>query len=179
MTIDYDIAYKTCAKVVEENELYYPLDVWQLISNYGLKAVSYTKISEKNNCSFEDFTDISEFGFLLREKNTSRAIIYYNDKQNDGTIRFTFVHELGHFLMDHFEDTKTNENLANCFARNLIAPVSICNTLSLTTSSKITEYFNISNKAGIVRADFLYLDYIHIKKLAFHPTLHYKPIVYI
>lgn len=178
MIINYNDAYEYCAKVINERELFYPLDVWELVESYGLKTVSYTKFAEKYNCEFSDLTDISIYGFLLRDKNSCNAIIYYNDRQSVPTQRFTLLHELGHYVMDHYIDNKENDRLVDCFARNLIAPVSICKKLELKHSFQISEYFNISPSAGVTRANLLELDYLHIKKLSIHPTIHYKSITY-
>ena len=111
-----------------------------------------------------------EFG-LLAEKNGKYKILY-NDSLEIGTIRFTLLHELGHYLMGHKSgdqlsdyQIKENENLANCFARNMIAPIELCFFENLSTPYAISNYFNISLKAGKVRRDFIYNDAYHVNQL--------------
>ena len=156
MTINYDIAYEYCATICKERELYYPLNVWKLVESYGLATKGYTSETKKNKCNFNDLLSISSYGFLLRDTNSSKAIIYYNDTQPIGTIKFTLLHELGHYRMNHLEDTIENDRIVNCFARNLLAPVSICKYLNLSHPEDIKDYFDISISAAVIRKKFLY-----------------------
>lgn len=177
---NYFVAYECCATVIETNTITYPLDVFSLIKSYNIKIIAYSDLSSKFGCTHQEIVDsFSNYGFLVRDKNSSKAIIYYNDHQSTKTNNFTLLHELGHYLMGHFEDNKINDNLANCFARNLLAPASVCNKLNLNEPYEIEDYFQISSSAAYVRLDFLERDLHNIKKLGKHPMLYYKPLVYV
>ncbi len=177
MKIDYNLAYDCCAHVIEKNKLSYPLDVFSLIHDYEIKTITYTDLSCNYDISVQEIIDgCSEFGFLERDIKSNRAIIYYNDMQSDGIINFALLHELGHYLMNHTEESKENENLANCFARNLIAPANMCLQLNFDNPYTIQKYFNISFSCAKTRLDFLYGDLVHINKLGKHPKFCYRPI---
>ena len=176
MRINYEIAYECCAQVAKENELYYPLDVFILVKSYGLKVISYSDAAKRKNCKVDDFIEISIYGFMHRDKNSPNAIIYYNDQHPLGTIRFTLLHELAHYLMDHREDNEKNDKLANCFARNLIAPVSICKALSLSNIYDISNYFNITLSAAQTRINLLNDDVRYLYRLDVHPIIHCRPL---
>lgn len=177
--INYKTAYDCCATVIEENRINYPLDVFSLIESYGIKILSYTDFCLKQNISFKEVVDsFSAFGFLCRDKNSSKAIIYYNDHNSLETNNFTLLHELGHYLMNHFEDNRDNDNLANCFARNLIAPASVCQKLKFEDPYSLSEYFQISLSAAHTRLDFIQRDLYHINQLGKHPMFYYKPLLY-
>mgnify|MGYP002552889255 FL=1 len=178
--INYSLAYDCCAKVIAENNLYYPLDTFSLVQSYGIKVVSYSKLSSHPDTSFQEIVNsFSSYGFLSRDKKTNRAIIYYNDTNAKEIINFTLLHELGHYLMNHEKECKENENLANCFARNLIAPASICFKLGLVDPYKLSDYFHISLSAANVRLDFLQRDLNNINKLGKHTMLYYKSLAYV
>ena len=165
--INYSLAYNCCAKVIAENNLYYPLDTFSLVQSYGIKVVSYSKLSSHPDTSFQEIVNsFSSYGFLSRD----------NAKE---IINFTLLHELGHYLMNHEKECKENENLANCFARNLIAPASICFKLGLVDPYKLSDYFHISLSAANVRLDFLQRDLNNINKLGKHPMLYYKSLAYV
>ena len=80
--------------------------------------------------------------------------------------------------MNHYEDTTINDNLANCFARNLIAPASVCYKLGFEDISQISCYFQISMPAARTRLHLLKCDLYHIDKLGKHPMLYYKSLAY-
>lgn len=76
--------------------------------------------------------------------------------------RFTLAHELGHYLMNHFDDcfdkcTLTElDNLANCFARNILVPVDYLKTRDIY---KLPNYFAVSLAAAEARLSFYSIDY--------------------
>ena len=43
--------------------------------------------------------------------------IYYNDKKDAGRIRFTILHEIGHFVLGHLQQSDLAESEANFFAK--------------------------------------------------------------
>lgn len=171
MSIDYSIAYLCCSKVASERKLCYPLNVFELVKSYNIKIVKYSQIAEALNIPFDELiASMPEYG-LLAEQNGDYRILY-NDTMEMGTVRFTLLHELGHFLMGHESgdqlsdyQIKENENLANCFARNMIAPIELCFLNKLSTPYAISKYFNMSLKAGKVRIDFICRDDYHINQL--------------
>lgn len=177
MTINYTVAYECCAEVIATHSLLYPLDVRSLVKSYDIKLVRYSKLAKRNNMSIEEFLDfMPEYG-LLEELNGIYKILY-NDTLSEGAIRFTLLHELGHYLMNHHEDNKDNDNLANCFARNLIAPLSICKRLSINDATTISDYFGITLSAALTRLSFFGIDAYHIHKLNTHPIFQYRPYIY-
>lgn len=50
----------------------------------------------------------SEDGFSV-EKNIGEWYIYYNDKKDYGRINNTIMHEIGHIVLDHSEDSELAE----------------------------------------------------------------------
>lgn len=172
MKINYEEAYKCYLDVADSRELSYPLDVFGLVKSYGIKLVKYTQVAKSQNLTMEQLLEcMPEYGQLATLGNERR--ILYNDTLIEGTIRFTLLHELGHYLMGHKdgdnltdEEIQKNENLANCFARNLIAPLTICNLLGFTTPFEISYYFNTSLDAGRVRLNLKDSDKYHLNKLS-------------
>jgi Zn-dependent peptidase ImmA (M78 family) len=105
-----------------------------------------------------------------------RAVIYFNDAlNNSGLIRFTIAHELGHYILNHFEyidehilrrsgfskkDYNILEKEANCFSRNLLSPVALVHLFNVSNNQyRIRDLFNITYKASLVRVRFFNVDY--------------------
>ena len=111
----------------------YPLDIKELIDGAldgsGFAGELKTKIN-----TFDSFE-----GCLVRTKNTDKWTILLNSQiENERRLRFTYAHELGHFmchrhLRDCFEDDAASLNNfkdeieleANCFASWLLMPANI------------------------------------------------------
>lgn len=50
-----------------------------------------------------------ERGRFSVEKNIGEWYIYYNDKKDYGRINNTIMHEIGHIVLDHSEDSELAE----------------------------------------------------------------------
>jgi len=83
----------------------------------------YMTFCERHGLDASEFlSKVSPDGFTLREGR--HYIILYNDAPHipPGRKRFTLAHELGHYTLRHRRDGEKEEQEANCFARNLLAP---------------------------------------------------------
>lgn len=140
-----------------------PVKVKRLAKNFpNLKIKTYTWFAKKRGFSLDEviaYTDSVE-GCCFYDPPMDEYMILYNDTiENTGRIRWTIAHELGHFMLKHNEITNKTifarsslskreyhvfEQEANCFARNLLAPLPVITNLGrdLTT-------VDISNICGI------------------------------
>lgn len=115
----------------------FPVDLHKIINSIEYTLKSY----REESCSAERLKElciISNDAFLVRNRKT---IFYNNDKVNSlRRIRFTLAHELGHIIL-----VTNNEDLADVFASNLLAPRPIVYALkNLRTADKIASFFNVS-----------------------------------
>lgn len=163
-----------------------PIDLMKIVEQLpDLKVLSYSSFINLYGCTIEELIDIleSDLGAISRDPKTKNFVIYYNDtKGNKGLDRFTIAHELGHYFLDHFSlitqqvlnrggftprQYKIMEKEANCFARNLLAPVPLYKKIPhdpFTFDWMVMDTFNISYEAAITRAKFLRLDSYRITK---------------
>lgn len=183
MIPNYDKAVKGSIEVLEDcNYNTIPIDLNVIFKRYKLtiSKVSYTRLSQKLEASIEDVCNLleSDLGACEYDEKTERYIVYYNDtKCNYGLERFTIAHELGHIFLDHhaeinstiilrgsIPDEKYNkiEKEANCFARNLLAPVPLVDKTIDENMGFISDHlqsaFKIGFKASKVRYNALHLD---------------------
>lgn len=122
-----------------------PVDVFYLCQQMKIKLVAYSTLS--NNKKSGIFM-ISNDGFSFFDSvNEKGYVIYYNDEGiSERRQRFTIMHEIGHIVLEHNEDTiyEIAESEANFFARNALAPIPILLTNNLVDVYDIYETFNVS-----------------------------------
>lgn len=95
----------------------------------------------------------SEDGFSL-EKTDGQWFIYYNDKKNYGRINHTIMHEIGHIVLDHTEDSELAEKEVNFFAKYALAPPVLIHKLGLNCPESISQIFEISYQEACYAYDY-------------------------
>lgn len=96
----------------------FPIDCLRLLRYYGYKIYTYQELSRKNRELHEMCMGFSEDAF----QDGHSMIIAYNQDRPKGRIRFSLMHELGHCLLGHAGISQSNEQEANAFASNILAP---------------------------------------------------------
>ena len=102
--------YKEC------NITTFPIDCFSILRHYGFKVLSYSELKEIN---FELYTICQS---CTEDAFTYEKIIAYNEKNTSERIRFSLMHELGHYIMDLPSTDKSFEDLADYFASNILVP---------------------------------------------------------
>jgi Zn-dependent peptidase ImmA (M78 family) len=85
------------------------------------------------------------FSVLL---NTSEWIIFYDDSVNYLRVNNTIMHEIGHIVLDHTEDSDLAEKEVNFFAKYALAPPVLIQKLGLDDAADISDIFKISYEAA-------------------------------
>lgn len=113
----------------------FPVDLHKIINSLEYTLRSYRE--ESNSAErLKELRIISGDAFLIRNRKT----IFYNDKvSSQRRIRFTLAHELGHIIL-----VTNNEDLADVFASNLLAPRPVVCALQMHTADEISSFFNVS-----------------------------------
>lgn len=141
----------------------FPLNMFQIIRLFpNIRIEKYSEMAAKSNTKFYDFIEIlpSNLGFTF--KYGDRSIICYNDKKHETTNRFTLAHELGHILLNHSSSSDFEEKEANCFARNLLCPVTFAKELNIETIADYMNFFGVSEPmaeacVGHIDSDLYYI----------------------
>lgn len=181
MTAKYKAQYEHVCKMlvefIEEQRLFnhYPLTVAKLeeiIENNGWCLKRYSDFDQ--NC------DISEEGYTTYEDGV--FTIHYNWMMPNERKCFTLGHEIGHIILNHHVIHKKDlicnnskvinelEKEANCFSRNLLAPVQVILGLQKHIGMPLNEgdikkVFNVSgvfskNRLGwVFKKDIKYCNF--------------------
>lgn len=144
-----------------------PVKVKKLSKHFpNLRIKTYTWFGKNRNMTLQEVCDFanSDEGCCYYKKSTGQYLILYNDQvENKGRIRWTIAHELGHFMLKHNEisnratlgrsslsndEYDVFEKEANCFARELLAPPTVVTQLGKISASDIQDICQMSTEAA-------------------------------
>ena len=187
MSPNYDKAVRESINLLSDCDFNtIPIDLDIIFKQYGrtIKKCSYSNFSNRNGLSIQEICDYfeSDLGACAYDEKSERYVIYYNDTKNNKRLdRFTIAHELGHVFLNHYAEIDSNvllrkrvpekkykslEKEANCFARNLLAPIPLVkraiNLDSGFAIQELQEAFNITFQASQTRNKFIILDQYRI-----------------
>lgn len=154
MKIDFDnIILKAYETLIIQDNLTFPIDVFNLKTKENVKIISYSKIASINDMTYDDFKKKSQDSPAFRYKENNYYFIIYDDKiSSKGRMRWSIAHEYGHIVLNHENQSDQNEIEANFFAANLLVPKCILKELKTYKRNFTKEYlvnkFGISNEAA-------------------------------
>lgn len=121
-----------------------PVNGFELATKMGVKIIPYSAISENKRWLL---LKKSEDGFSV-EKNIGEWHIYYNEKKDYGRINNTIMHEIGHIVLDHSEDSELAEKEVKFFAKYALVPPVLVHKLKLSNPNDIADIFGVSYEAA-------------------------------
>lgn len=110
----------------------------------GIRVIPYTSYPEEKQ---KLLLKMSEDGFFV-EKTDNEFYIYYNDNQNYGRINNTILHEIGHIILGHTEESELAEAEVNFFAKYALVPPVLVHKLGVDNLYRIAELFDVSMEAA-------------------------------
>lgn len=120
-----------------------PISGFEIATKLGAKIVPY---SAKSQNTQDLMLKRSEDGFSV--KRLGEWYIFYNDNKPYGRINNTIMHEDGHIVLDHTEDSELAEAEAKFFAKFALAPPVLIHKYNLTNIFEVAERFEISYEAA-------------------------------
>lgn len=117
----------------------FPIDCFSILGHFNFRILTYSQLRKIDAELYKLGISLSNDAF----SDTQTRIVAYNERLNQYRIRFSLMHELGHFILE-----SENEDEANCFASNVLAPRIIAYRNMLKTSDEIHDYFGISYAAA-------------------------------
>lgn len=114
-----------------------PINPFEICKKMNIKIIKYSEMDEEDR---EKIATLQRDGFYDQDK----SIIYYNDMINDGKIRFTILHEIGHIIREHKQFSPLAESEAEWFAAYAIAPPPVVNLFEISDFTDIMDIFGTS-----------------------------------
>lgn len=120
-----------------------PVSGFEMAKKIGAKITPY---SSKPADTRAFMMGRSEDGFSAKYEH--EWYVFYNDEQNYGRVNHTLLHECGHIVLNHSEESELAEAEANFFAKYAIAPPALIHELKLKSAFEIFDRFDISCEAS-------------------------------
>lgn len=118
----------------------FPIDCFKIAQSLRIPLHKYSELTEKKK---QKCFTVSDNAFKLYGE------IFYNDNfPHKGRQRFTLMHEIGHIIFEHSGETQENEDEADAFASNSLAPRIMIHKYRCETSDQIHEIFGLSYDAS-------------------------------
>lgn len=139
------------SNVLEE----FPVKVKKIVEDdSNIKCCSYKKARKYEGLNIENFG--SKSAVLIEQDG--RKIIFYNESELKERIRFSILHEYGHYKLSHNLDTKDEEEYkayeleTNYFAAQLLMPEQLIREIQgrgiRITKEVLIDLFGVSNEAA-------------------------------
>ena len=121
-----------------------PINGFEIAQKMGVKVIPYSAFVPRKRCLL---IRESEDGFSI-ERTNGQWYLYYNDEKDYGRVNHTIMHEIGHIVLDHSEDSELAEKEVKFFAKYALAPPALIHKLKLNDAESIAQIFEISYEAA-------------------------------
>lgn len=122
----------------------FPINCFSILKHYGFRVYTYQELRAKSPDLYRMCLSYSKDAFTIRTKN----LIAYNGQMPQTRTRFSLMHELGHHLLEHQSDSPENEQEADYFASNILAPRVVIYYSDQKTNQQVTSLFHLSSIAA-------------------------------
>lgn len=129
---------------IECNIREFPIDCFEMLRHYGFRIMTYSELREIDRELFDLCISYSDDAFA----DKVNYIVGYNERANAQRIRFSLMHELGHYKLGHIGHCIQYENEADTFASHILAPRSMFKALKCSNAVDVHNAFNISYAAA-------------------------------
>ncbi len=156
MRLSYQQYEEIKKEVVELFERYdirsIPISGYELAERMGIRLIPYSSLSA---CQLSAAYRLSKDGFYL-ESGDGKEYIYFNDKTDNHRINMTILHEIGHAVLGHYENTDPDiaESEASFFAKYAAAPPPLIHCIKPTCPKNISDAFSLSHQASVYAYDY-------------------------
>lgn len=123
-----------------------PISGFELAAKMGIVLVPYSALSTAKKLAAQK---VSPDGFYW-EPGDGKEYIFYNDQMSYERCNMTILHEIGHAVLGHLEDTDPEEaeSEAAFFAKYAVAPPPLIYKVQPESPEELAEVFCISFEAS-------------------------------
>jgi len=122
-----------------------PINAFEIAFRMGITIIPYSAFPASTQLLL---LKKSSDGFSI-QLDTGEWRIYYNDGiRNFGRVNNTIMHEIGHIVLDHSEESELAEAEVRFFAKYALVPPPLVHKLGLTSYVQIMTAFEVSIEAA-------------------------------
>ncbi len=124
-------------------------DVFKVANKKGYQLIPYSVLKKKKReyLRANGYDAINYF-----DNRINRYVIIYDDKPSLQRQRFSIMHEIGHILLGHKQESDLARIQANYFAAYALAPSPIIHLYDIEDYVELAEIFNISQECALLCA---------------------------
>jgi len=122
-----------------------PIDCFNIAKRLGFDIVPYSSLPKKTLDLVRNSGGGDAYTLITRDDN---KYIFYNDDAIIGRVRFTIMHEVGHYILGHLEESDLAHSEADFFAKYALAPMPIIHSCKIESYVDIKNIFNVSNECA-------------------------------
>lgn len=126
-----------------------PISGFEIATKMGIEIIPYSSFTLFQQRIFKE---LSEDGFTARRGASAKIV--YNQEKSYKRINNTFLHEIGHIVLNHTQDSELAETEAKFFAKYALAPPVLIHKLNDKTPKNISQVFDISFEAATYAYDY-------------------------
>ncbi len=143
-----EIKRKAVETIAKTDERAIPVDPIAMAGGLGIHVVAYQDLFAVGmNACFKKSKN--GFKFLLDDGEGNETwYIYYNKDMPRGRVRFTILHEIGHIVLGHLQESDVAEAEANFFAKFAIAPPSLVHLIRPSDYIDVALAFDLSGEGA-------------------------------
>ena len=127
------------------------LNVFKLAKQLNIVLIKYSSLNEEQLDHILNESELKDGLTIIKKRNGEyKYITFYNDKLGMTRRRLTIGHEIKHVVYLEEDPSEKDEDLANHFARYILAPTCLIMPYVMKKSSilEIIEDFGISKEAA-------------------------------
>ena len=121
-----------------------PVDAWSLAKKLDIELIPYSALTEEQR---KAALQLCDGGMKFRQEDASgasRQVIIYDDSVPPGRQRFSILHEIGHIVLGHRQDSELADAEADFFAKFAIAPPMLVHVIKPSDYLDIAQAFGLS-----------------------------------
>ena len=123
-----------------------PVNPSELFETFGIQCIAFQ--SAYDSSTIDGLSGLllcpSGLSFTISNNGNDCQYVACNLQESSGRVRFTKLHEMGHTVRNHLQDSETAEIEANFWAKYAIAPPVLVEELGVTTQEEVVKYFGTS-----------------------------------
>lgn len=148
--IDYEMIDKAALQLrMDYGFLNDRIDIFELARKIGMTLIPYSKLMPEQSSFIDNIKTLDDGFTVMRYENKAlKFYTFYNDSVGKYRQRFTIAHEIKHVIFEEFDPDEKQEDLANHFARYILAPTCIVMKYKDESPYELAYSFNISFEAA-------------------------------
>ena len=124
-------------------------DVFDVAAKKGYMLIPYSTLKKK----MREYLRANEYDAVnYYDARTKHYVIIYDDKPSLQRQRFSIMHEIGHILLGHKQESDLARIQANYFAAYALAPNPLIHLYDIEDYVELAEIFNISQECAMLCA---------------------------